>query len=347
MKKIVLLTAAIAALLCAGVATAQPKMAKDDTPKPPQNKVFIAYVFSRFESIPDPSCLTHINYAFGHVNDTFNGVRIDNPDKLKKIAKLKKKYPHLKVLLSIGGWGSGRFSEMSADPELRLAFAEDCRKVVRKYKLDGIDIDWEYPGVGTAGISFSEKDTENYTLLMRDIRAAIGPDKILSQATVASARFIDFKAVDQYVNYTNAMTYDLGNPPYFNSALYRNERVNPESMSVDEGIRAHLEAGVPPEKLVMGLAFYGHGTKSFPRRNDPTKVYMLDGYTYNWDDVAKNPYMTDSQTGEFVYGYENEKSLRIKAQYINEMGLLGAMYWQYDADSPHGDLRRAVAEALE
>ena len=89
--------------------------------------VIVAYVTSWTNEVPDPSTMTHINYAFGHVNDTFNGVRIDNPDRLRMIVGLKAKNPALKVMLSVGGWGSGRFSEMAATTENRMAFAKDCK----------------------------------------------------------------------------------------------------------------------------------------------------------------------------------------------------------------------------
>ena len=113
--------------------------------------VVLAYVTSWSSVMPNPQVLTHINYAFGHVDSTFAGVKVDNPQRLEAISALKKKHPHLKVMLSVGGWGSGRFSEMAADPQLREKFAKDCRRVVRKYNLDGIDIDWEYPTVSAAG----------------------------------------------------------------------------------------------------------------------------------------------------------------------------------------------------
>lgn len=140
-------------------------------------KVVVAYVTSWSHVIPDPKYMTHINYAFGHVDETFDGVGIANEGRLRQMVELKKQKPDLNVLLSIGGWGSGRFSEMAANEKYRKAFAKDCRRVVKEYGLDGIDIDWEYPTSNAAGISSSPDDTKNFTLLMRDIRKAIGPKK--------------------------------------------------------------------------------------------------------------------------------------------------------------------------
>ena len=90
-------------------------------------KVILAYVTSWSSVMPNPQMVTHINYAFGHVDSTFTGVKVDNPQRLRQIARLKKKNPHLKVMLSGGGWGSGRFSEMAADQAKREKFAKDCR----------------------------------------------------------------------------------------------------------------------------------------------------------------------------------------------------------------------------
>ena len=122
--------------------------------------------------------------------------RHQRESRLEEVAELKKKAPHLKVMLSIGGWGSGRFSEMAADVTHRRLFARDCRRVVEQFGLDGIDLDWEYPTSSAAGISASPDDTENFTQLMRDIRQAIGPDRLLTLASVAGAAYIDFRAID-------------------------------------------------------------------------------------------------------------------------------------------------------
>lgn len=73
-----------------------------------------------------------LKIPFPHVDSTFDRVRVDNPKRLKKVVRLKKEFSHLKVLLSIGGWGSGNFSEMAADSLLRWSFAQDCRRCVFK-----------------------------------------------------------------------------------------------------------------------------------------------------------------------------------------------------------------------
>ena len=80
--------------------------------------------------------------------------------------------------------------------------------------MDGIDIDWEYPGSGTAGISFSSADKENFTLLMRDVRQAVGKDKLLTIATAATGRYYDFRAIEPYVDYVNIMAYDMEEAPF-------------------------------------------------------------------------------------------------------------------------------------
>ena len=98
-------------------------------------KIVVAYVTSWSKIMPDAKMMTHINYAFGHVNDTFDGVRVDNPERLKQIVALKKENPELKVLISIGGWGSGRFSEMAAGDKSRKSFAKDCQRVVKEVQV--------------------------------------------------------------------------------------------------------------------------------------------------------------------------------------------------------------------
>ena len=302
------------------------------------DRVVAAYVTSWSQTIPDPTVMTHLNYAFGHVSETYDGVRIDNPDRLRQMVALKKKNKDLKVVLSIGGWGSGRFSEMAADSTSRHAFAEDCRRVVDEFKIDGIDIDWEYPTQSSAGISSSSADTRNFTLLMRDLRHALGNGKVLSCATIASGEYIDFRHCVQYLDFVNVMSYDMGNPPYHHSALYPSEITN--WMTTSTAVDAHLRAGVPREKLVMGMPLYGRGQGGHYDDHPGGQAQ----YEERWHAQSMVPYQVD-ENGMLVNGFENERSLGIKCQYIIDHGLRGGMYWEY-GDERQEKLRNVVCNIL-
>ena len=194
-----------------------------------QGPVVVAYVSGgQGKPLPDFGKVTHIDYAFGRIDSTFSGLSIENPPRFKEIADLKNEYnktAQRKVFmqLSIGGWGSGRFSEMVTDTAYRHAFVAACKKVVEDYGIDGIDLDWEYPSSGVAGISSAPTDIDNFTLWVKELREALGDDKLLTIATISTARFIDFKAVDPYIDFYNIMSYDMAVAPYHHAPLKRFE----------------------------------------------------------------------------------------------------------------------------
>jgi chitinase len=330
--------------LMAFVAAVLLSLTADGKKQQQDNTVIVAYVTSWTNEVPDPSTMTHINYAFGHVNDTFDGVRIDNPDRLRMIVGLKAQNPALRVMLSVGGWGSGRFSEMAATNENRMAFARDCKRVVEEFGLDGIDIDWEYPTQSSAKISSSPQDTENFTLLMRDLRKVLGKQRLVTAATVCNANYIDFRSCIQYMDLVNVMAYDMGNAPKHHAALFPSPHAGYCTSS--QAVEAHLKAGVPREKLVMGVPFYGKGK----RDDEGLREYrhsgrLPEGYAHHWDNEGRFPYITNAQ-GEFVWGYENARSLAEKCQYILDNHLRGGMYWDYASDTPQGDERRTLYLSL-
>jgi chitinase len=309
---------------------------------PEKDYVIIAYVTSWKDVPVDPTVMTHINYAFGHVNDTFDGVRIDNPDRLRNIVALKTVNSDLKVMLSVGGWGSGRFSEMAADDQRRLSFAQDCLCAVEDFGLDGIDIDWEYPTSDAAGISSSPDDRENFNLLMRDLRAVLGEDRLLTLASSAYAEYIDFWACEKYLDFVNIMTYDMANAPYHHAALYASENTKG---CCDGAVKAHVEAGVPIEKLVLGVPFYGRGGTTMSKFIDFRNLEDADEYVEMWDEVAQAPYLADKE-GNLILGYDTPRSLVLKCDYIKENGLLGVMYWEYAGDTPEGELSTVLAKEM-
>ena len=301
----------------------------------------VAYVASwTTQELPDPTLMTHINYAFGHVTDSFDGVRIQNPDFLRKVVGLKVQNPKLRVVLSVGGWTSGNFSEMAATKKTRRAFAKDCRRVVDEYGLDGIDIDWEYPTSNAAGISCSPDDTDNFTLLMRDLRAALGNDKLLTIATVADAKYINLRDCIDYLDFVNIMAYDVANPPKHHTTLYRSELSG--RITVEEAVEAHLKAGVPKEKLLLGMPLYGRGDHSNPTLDKFVKTGNTAGkYFRRWDDVGKVPYLVD-ESEQLVWAYDNAVSLAYKCRFIIEKDLRGGMYWECTEDTPLQEGMRTI-----
>lgn len=304
------------------------------------DNIVVAYLTSNSTEIPTSDYVTHVNYAFGYVNDTFNGICINNPENLKRLTYNK---GEIKILLSIGGWTSGNFSEMAASTELRLSFANDCKRVIDEFNLDGIDIDWEYPTSSAAGISSSPNDTDNYTLLMSDIRNAIGNDKLLTLASIASAKFIDFKAIEPIIDFVNIMVYDIARPPYHHAALFPSPMT--KGVTCDDAVRLHIDAGLPVEKLVLGIPFYGHGVGNIPDFIDYKDIIKLTGYNMMRDNVAKVPYLTDTK-GNLVCTYDDDESISEKCQYAINRGLKGIMYWNYCTDDSNFTLRKTVANEL-
>lgn len=329
----------IVALVCTAILGACTKQTKQVVE---ENKVVLAYVTSWSDVMPDPTYLTHINYAFGHVDSTFTGLRINEPERLKQIVALKQQKPTLKVILSVGGWGSGNFSEMAGSDEYRAAFAANCKKTMDEYNLDGIDIDWEYPTSNMAAISSSPEDTDNFTLLMRDLRAAMGDEGILTFATPTPGLYYNYADLVPYVSFVNLMGYDINQPPYHHAGLYRSEHT--DRISIEESVNLHLEKGIPAEKLVLGLPFYGHVADGVDLKDGArySNLAVYEGpLTRMWDDVAKAPYFAN-ENGELVVSYEDTVSIGYKCKFMKEKNLLGAMYWEYSGDNEAQDLLRTL-----
>lgn len=329
-----------------------------------EGRVVIAYVTYWGTTIPDASIFTHLNYAFAELymkNGVYQGFKLQGKeDRFRQIVNLKKQYPNLKVCLSFShvvdnpdNSQGGSFSALSKSDSQRKAFAADCKSFVETWGIDGIDMDWEFPGISWSGAASDPAvDTQNHVLLMKQLRETLGNNYLLTYAgyvkdkTAATGgfKYIDVKAVDQYVDFVNLMTYDLDEAPKHQSAL-SDSRAYWDCVRT---VNAYRAAGVAYNKLVLGIPFYGRRSFSAkPTAINYSAILALDKSQYkidNWDPISNTPYVTNN--GVFYCGYDNPKSIDIKGKWAMPLGLKGMMYWQYDGDDSKGTLRKATWNAV-
>jgi chitinase len=357
-----------ACLLCAVVLSAM--INPSFTPKPKKSKrVIIGYV-GGYRGLIDTAMvnankLTHINYAFVDVknNRAFLTHRKTDTVNFRVLRNLKKINPELKILISIGGWTWSRnFSDAVLTDTSRRAFAKSAADIVKIYQLDGVDIDWEYPNDIGAGNIYRPEDKQNFTLMFEalrteldDVERVTGKKMLLTAAVGGFKRFIkntEMDKVQRYLDYVNLMTYDyfqdsLGIAVHHTS-LYAS-KIYETANYADKAVNDFIEAGVPANKLVMGMAFYGRSRKvTDVLRNGlglKTDGFMRGGgYTYIKDSLlskkeykyyrdrnADAPYIFNASTKQFI-SYDDEWSVKQKCNYVIKKDMAGVMFWEYSDD---------------
>lgn len=311
---------------------------------------------------------------------SFGDDKWDDPIKgnLKQLWKLKDKNPSLKTMISVGGWTwSNRFSDVAATAATREVFANSSVDFIRKYKMDGVDLDWEYPvSGGLAGNSYRPEDKQNYILLLQKIReklnaagAADGKTYLLTIASGAGPTYIqnnNLSGIAAVVDWINIMTYDFNGswnpttghnaPLYYDPAAASSGLTEPANYNIDKAVTSYLSAGVPANKLVLGMPFYGRGWGGAPAAgngqyqvsagisstgtwekgnydfNDLEANYInKNGYTRYWNNTSKVPYLYNPANQTFI-SYDDAESIGYKATYLKSKGLAGAMFWETSGD---------------
>lgn len=272
--------------------------------------------------------------------------------------KIRKIHSDIKIVLSIGGWEADGFSQAAKTEEGRQKFVKSAVKIMQDNQLDGIDIDWEYPCSSQAGIASSPKDKDTFTLLIKEIRQQLdvyGKGYTLSIAAGALQSYIDGTNMDQiqkYLDYVQLMTYDFHGvftPTTGHHANLYDDGVLEEKISADQAIKMFENAGVPIEKIVMGVAFYGRGWLGVPSNANglgqiPQKIdnthygyedilKLLENdekkYQYYWDSYAKAAFLYN---GDSFITYEDKKAITQKVDYVKEKKMYGIMFWEYSED---------------
>lgn len=323
----------------------------------------------------DASKLTHINYAFTHVKD--NRI-VPNKEQASLddgnyayLQNLRSQNPQLKILNSVGGWGADGFSDAAFTEESREVFANSIIDYVKKYDLDGIDLDWEYPSQSADGVMKARlEDKQNFSMLLKLVRDKLdqlGREKeryyeltIAAGATEAYLNGVEIEEVVKYVDNINLMTYDFAGG--WSAKTEHHTNLYGGSISVDSSVQLYLNHHVPADQIVIGAAFYGHkwenvessdhnglgqvatGTPETPIYNEIVAQYgPVQGFTRYWDDTAKAPYLFN---GSVFISYDDEQSVAEKAKYVLDQKLGGAMFWEYSQDAS-GDLLAAMANGLK
>jgi chitinase len=348
----------------------------------PSVPMVVGYVFPQNAALEpgeiDALSLTRINYAFANIEDgrMVTGFAEDAKN-FASLTALKRTNPSLTVLVSVGGWlWSTNFSDVSLTPQSRKVFIQSVVDFLTRYDLDGLDIDWEYPGMVGSGHPFRAEDKQNFTLLLKELRLRFDRETkrshrklYLTIAAGASDEYLahtEMAEVQRYVDTVNLMAYDYYEPgsdaitghhaPLFTNAA------DPKKVSGEASVLAFERAGVPAAKILLGLPFYGHvweevaeanhglfqAGKPVPKGYAPysliTETMLGHGFTRYWDSTALVPYLYSPEQRIFV-SYEDPESVAAKCQYVLTNKLGGVMFWDYSGD-PSGTLLGAINLSL-
>jgi chitinase len=324
----------------------------------------------------DPFLCTHIIFAFGWIKNgkltsfESNDLTADGKQGLyQRIVALKVRNPKLKVLLAIGGWsfGTAKFKEVAETRFARQTFIFSAIPYLREHQFDGLDVDWEYP---------KRNDKENFVSFIKELREAfeyeaeetnnerlllsaavpVGPDNIRDGYDVPS--------VGKHLDFINLMAYDFHGKwekqAGHNAPLYAPSSDSEwrKQLSVSFAAQMWTKLGAPKEKLVIGMPTYGRSfTLSDPDQyivNSAAKdggtageytkeggflayyeicEMLLQGASYVWDDEMQVPYLVQ---GDQWVGFDDERAIRNKMDWIKSNGFAGAMVWTVDMDDFNG-----------
>ncbi len=314
--------------------------------------------------------LSHIIYSFLHLKgDSLHFGNDKQKATLRALTALKEKYPKLRVMIALGGWGGcAPCSEVFATEKGRKTFAASVKQILTEYHADGIDIDWEYPTIeGYPGHRYAPEDKANFTALMRTLRQTLGKKKDITFAAGGFTKFleesVDWKAVMPYTSWVNLMTYDLvsgfSKLTGHHTALYSNPD---QKESTDNCVQNLIGKGVDRKKLVVGAAFYARVWRevdsvnngkyrsgvfdAFVAYRDIEKRYNAEnGYASYIDEQSKAPFRYSPFAKRYAT-FDDKTSIKAKAQYILDQKLGGIMFWELSLDEPTNGLLQTISETF-
>ncbi|MGG6462680.1 glycoside hydrolase family 18 protein [Solilutibacter silvestris] len=345
------------------------------------------------ETLPADT-LTHLFYAFAGIRDGQCSASPESGTHFAALAKLKREHPKLRTIISIGGWNAGGFSDAALTDASRKRLVSSCMTLFfdrNRGSFDGVDLDWEFPvSGGPKEIAARAEDRRNMTLLMREFRrdldalgkrrgqhflltAALPGGRMESAGPYDPAQSYELAAVAKLLDFINLMSYDMGTTfspvASFNSPLrgVPADPLAPELRrwnSVEGAVEYYRAHGVPADKIVVGVPFYGRGYRVTSDANDglyqsysgtypagdwrliKAKLLTDPQWQQHWHPVAQSPWLFNAKEHVFV-SYEDPRSIGIRAKFAHDRGLRGVFTWELAGDDDDRSLLKAMAQPFK
>jgi chitinase len=305
---------------------------------------------------PDPSAgiMDDCKEANGAL--VFRDAAMDGAN-LRALAAMKRKYPAFKIMLSVGGWNwSNQFSNVASDPAARANFIASSVAQLRRFGIDGIDIDWEYPTAAgvpcTAGqVCDRPADKQNFIKLARELRSALdaagkadrkhylitiaagGNASYVNESVAPDAGSTWLRELSASLDWINIMAYDYHMPweqaSGHHSALMADpaDPLQAGGLYAQASVQRFLKAGVAADKLVLGVPFYGHGWKGCPAGAAGDGQYQLcagptdggneGGTSYGFGHLLRKGYLAAADDGYVgAQGYTRRWNAAARAPFL-------------------------------
>ncbi|CAD6241358.1 GSCOCG00002684001-RA-CDS [Cotesia congregata] len=320
----------------------------------------------------DPSLCTHVVYSFATLkNHLLVEGNEKDPEMYERLIALREKNPDLKVLLAIGGWafGSTPFKELTSNTFRMNQFVYEAIEFLREYKFNGLDVDWEYPRGTDDKAAYVNLLKELRLAFEGEAKDSGQPKLILSAAVPASFEAIaagyDVPEISKYLDFINVMTYDFHG--HWERQVGHNSPLHPlesatsyqKKLTVDYSAREWVKQGAPKEKLMIGMPTYGRSFTlvdkdkfdigapasgggvpgNFTNESGFLSYYEVcsflneDNTTLVWDSEQQVPF---AYRGDQWVGFDDERSLINKMNWLKEEGFGGIMIWSVDMDDFRG-----------
>lgn len=317
------------------------------------------YEPKHFPKDVDVSVVSHVFYAFMKIDANSGRVELSDPwadvdmlvggelGCLGLWRHFKKKNRHLKVVMSVGGWGTEKNFQLAVSSEAKLsAFVESVAELVQQYKFDGVDIDWEYPASAEEGERLG--DLLEY---LRSTLDSVRPGLLLTVASPGTQEHLqhyNLARMDQVLSFWNVMCYDFAGSGWSSRTGYHLNlygSTGDSNLSVDAVVAHYTRQGIHPQKIVLGMPLYGRSfyspdsarvgsqfRKDLPFSPDTVDYKEISPENEVYDHELVAAYKFDPEKQLFI-SYDNPQCAIEKSEYVKARHLRGGFWWDSKGES--------------